>query len=228
MGIIANDLLFLSPKYKEMMKKLGILLMCVLGIVGFQSCDNSKTYAELKEEERDAIQRFIELNDIKVISEDVFEEQDTITNLAENEFVLFEETGVYMQIIERGKGKLLEDGRQGILARYVEERINSDGSVDTLSLNTEANLYPHPDEFILSKTGNSYSASFDNNSAMVDTHGTNSVPGGWILPFKYLKVGRLTSARSKIRLIVPHSQGSYTASTSVIPCYYEITYRLSE
>ena len=42
-----------------MMKKFGIFLVFVLGIIGFQSCDDSKTYAELKEEEREAINRAI-------------------------------------------------------------------------------------------------------------------------------------------------------------------------
>ena len=43
------------------MKKLGILFASVflLGLV-FQSCNNGKTYAEMKEEEREAIKRFIE------------------------------------------------------------------------------------------------------------------------------------------------------------------------
>ena len=52
------------------MKKLGLLLMMTVGLgMSFQSCDDSKTYAELKEEEREAIKRYIELNNIKVIDE---------------------------------------------------------------------------------------------------------------------------------------------------------------
>ena len=94
-----------------MMKKFGIFLVFVLGIIGFQSCEDSKTYAELKEEEREAIQRFIEVEGIKVIDEDTYTEQDSVTNLANNEFVFFDESGVYMQIIERGKGEKLQEGR---------------------------------------------------------------------------------------------------------------------
>ena len=42
------------------MKKLGLLLMMTVGLgMSFQSCDDSKTYAELKEEEREAIKRYI-------------------------------------------------------------------------------------------------------------------------------------------------------------------------
>lgn len=207
------------------MKKFRIVLMMVLGLGwAFQSCNDGKTYAELKEEERDAIKRFIEQNEIKVIDEDQFEAQDSTTNVADNEYVLFDESGVYMQVIERGNGELLEDGRHEILVRYVEEQIVEDGTTDTLSLNS---LYAHPDEFILTKEDNSLSASFSTNGAMYSAHSSAYVPTGWLLPFNYLKVGREISGRSKIKLIVPHSQGTATASGQVFPCYYEITYQLS-
>ena len=210
------------------MKKLGILLMMVFGLgLAFQSCNYSKTYAEMKEDEREAIQRFIELNDIKVIDEDQFAEQDSTTNVADNEYVLFAESGVYMQVVERGNGDLLEEGRHEILVRYLEKRIVEEGTADTLSLNTLQNLYPHPDEFILTKEKNSLSASFSNGGAMYNTHSSAYVPSGWLLPLNYLKVGRETSGRSKIKLILPHGQGTATASGQVFPCYYEITYRLS-
>ena len=102
-----------------------------------------------------------------------------------------------------------------------------DGTTDTLSLNTISNLYPHPDEFILTKEKNSLSASFSNNGAMYSTHSSAYVPSGWLLPLNYLKVGREISGRSKIKLILPHGQGTATASSQVFPCYYEITYQLS-
>ena len=210
------------------MKKLGILLMMVFGLgLAFQSCNNGKTYAEMKEEEREAIQRFIEKNEIKVIDEDQFAEQDSMTNVAANEYVLFDESGVYMQVVERGKGELLEDGRHEFLVRYVEERIVEDGTADTLSLNTIANMYPYPDEFILTEDKNSMSASFSTSGAMSEAHSSAYVPSGWLLPLNYLKVGRETSGRSKIKLILPHGQGTSTASGQVFPCYYEITYQLS-
>ena len=210
------------------MKKLGILLMMVFGLgLAFQSCNNGKTYAEMKEDEREAIQRFIEKNEIKVIDEDQFAEQDSMTNVAANEYVLFEESGVYMQVVERGNGELLEDGRHELLVRYVEERIVEDGTAATLSLNTVSNMYPYPDEFILTKDKNSLSASFSTSGAMSEAHSSAYVPSGWWLPLNYLKVGREISGRSKIKLILPHSQGTATASGQVFPCYYEITYQLS-
>ena len=218
---------YFCPDFKEnRMKKLGILLLVVFGLgLVFQACDNTKTYAEMKEEEREAIRRFIEVNDIKVIDEDQFEEQDSMTNVNLNEYVLFKESGVYMQVIERGGGELLEDGRHEILALYVEEEIVEDGTTDTLSLNNIRNWYPHPDEMMVTKSGNSYSGSFSS-GAMSNAYGA-SVPSAWMLPFNYLKVGRAIADRSKIRLIVPHSEGTATASSQVYPTYYEITYQLA-
>ncbi len=202
--------------------------MMVFGLgLAFQSCDNTKTYAEMKEDEREAIKRFIEVNDIKVISEDQFEAQDSVTNVSNNEYVLFEESGVYMQVLDRGNGELLEDGRHEILVRYVESLINAEGGKDTLSLNTIPNLYAHPDEFVLTKSDRTFSATFAAGGAMYSTHSSAYVPTGWLLPLNYLKVGREIAGRSKIKLIVPHSEGTATASGQVYPCFYEITYQLS-
>ena len=211
------------------MKKLRVLLMMAVGLgMFFQSCDDSKTYAELKEEERDAIKRYIELNNIKVIDENQFKEQDSTTNLANNEYVLFAESGVYMQVVERGNGELLGDGRYEILTRYWESVINDGGTADTISSNMNSNYYSHPDEFRLTKSGNSMSASFvGSNGAMYQTHGSASVPSGWLLPLNYLKVGRTISGRSRVNLIVPHSRGTSTASSQVVPCYYELIYQMS-
>ena len=194
------------------MKKLGILFASVflLGLV-FQSCNNGKTYAEMKEEEREAIKRFIEREDINVISFEQFQEQDSTTNVDENQFVLFSETGVYMQIV----------------VRYVEEQITSDG-IDSLSWNTDYgnSQMVYPDAMMLTKSGKSFSATFTS-GIMYTVWGTPYVPSGWLIPFNYIKVGREISGRSKIRLIVPHSEGQSDASASVYPCYYEITYQLA-
>ena len=141
-------------------------------------------------------------------------EQDSTTNVDENQFVLFSETGVYMQIVEEGNGERLKDGRYEILVRYVEEQITSDG-IDSLSWNTDYgnSQMVYPDAMMLTKSGKSFSATFTS--------------GIMLIPFNYIKVGREISSRSKIRLIVPHSEGQSDASASVYPCYYEITYQLA-
>lgn len=208
------------------MRKSSILFAfaCLLGGL-LQSCNNDKTYAEMKEDERKAIQRFIDKEDIEVISFSQFQNQDSTTDVSKNEFVLFSESGVYMQIIERGSGDELEDGRHEILVRYIEKKINEDGSVDTLSANNLG--YAYPDEMMVTKSGKSYSATFTSAGEMYQTYQTTYVPTGWLVPFNYIQMGRTISERSKLRLIVPHSEGQSDASAYVYPCYYEITYQLA-
>lgn len=205
------------------MKNLRILLgaFVALGFT-FQSCNNSKTYAELKEEERESIQRFINSQNIRVISLEKFEAQDSTTNVDENEYVLFPDNGVYMQVVDRGDGEVLEDGNTPILARYVEEKLNADGSTDTISLNTIANYYPQPDEFKLTISGKNYYGTFE--SGVMSSYST-AVPSGWLVPFRYIKTGNSTPGRSRVRLIVPHSVGQSSASSSVYACHYNITFK---
>jgi hypothetical protein len=210
------------------MRKFTFLLLavCALGIF-FGSCSNSVTYAEKKKEEKKAIQRYIDLQNIKVISEKEFLANDTTTNVDENEFVLFSESGVYMQVQERGGGEILEDGRYEMLARYFEAEVTDDGTLDTLTLNNIMNVSLVPDVFTLTISGSSYTASFSS-GMMYSYWSSTSVPSGWLVPLKYIKPGRGISERAKVRLIVPHSEGTSNATLYVMPCYYEIVYQLGQ
>ena len=150
--------------------------------------------------------------------------QDTTTNVAENEYVLFDESGVYMQVINRGGGEIITEGSKNILARYVEEQIALDGTTDTISLNTLSNIATDPDEFRLTVSNGSYSGTFI--SGIMSQYYSSAVPSGWLLPFKYIKVGRAIDKRSKLKLIVPHSEGQLSATSGVYACVYELTYQL--
>ena len=88
------------------MKRIHLFFILALAALGMQSCNNDKTYAEKKEEEADAINKYLLENDIKVIDENTFFSQDTMT-LADNEYVLFKESGVYMNVMQRGVGSPL-------------------------------------------------------------------------------------------------------------------------
>ena len=119
-------------------------MACVM-VVGLclQACHNGKTYAEQKEEERKAIERFIDLQGIKVITESEFLAKDTTTDVSKNEYVLFSESGIYMQIIERGGGEIMPNGRHEVLVRYDESRIYINGTDSLTSYNS---VRPTPDE----------------------------------------------------------------------------------
>lgn len=220
------------------MKKIHLLILFAVctGFFALQSCNNGKTYAEMEEEERDAIDWFKnELTDsigATFISEDQFLAQDSTTG--PNEFVLFDETGVYMNIVTRGDGKVLEDGTHNILTRFIEIALSDNDQVgclrgDTLAINWGSySSYYQPDEFRVMISGSSYSGSFVGNSQMYTTHNSVAVPSGWLLPLRYLKMVRTTDSEkiNRVRLIVPHSEGTGTAISAVYPCYYEITYDL--
>lgn len=221
------------------MKKLFYLSVLVYALsFSFQSCNNGKTYAEMKEEEADAINKFILDNDIKVISEKEFLENDTMT--AENEFVLFDKSGVYMNIQYRGDGKILEEGRYNISSRFIEICIKDVPDMkisagDTLVTNKYYPYATYSENFLLTVgSSTSYSASFTNlaQSAMYETYSTSAVPSGWLVPFAYLKMKSYISAPpsdkiARVKLIVPHSEGTSYATQYVYPCYYEITYDLN-
>ncbi|WP_035455967.1 DUF4827 domain-containing protein [Phocaeicola abscessus] len=199
-------------------------VMFVLLLAGqvFQACNRDKTYAELKEDERKAIDRFIDLQHIKIISEEEFLAKDTATDVSANEFVLFKGSGAYMQIVERGNGKLMDDGRHEILARYKLSRIYKNG-IDSLYSYNLADLYP--DEMTVQKSGTSFSGQFTT-GVMLAQYSETSLPGGWLIPFRYIKTGRLKSDRAKVRIIIPHTQNNLMFQNYVYPCYLEVTYQL--
>ena len=192
------------------------MMMTVVAVM-WCSCDDVETYADKKEKERAYINDFIVEQGIKVISKEEFE-KDTITDVNENEFVLFKDKGIYMQIVRRGEGKMIEDGDRGVLmARYLEVNIETG---DTLSGNLYSNL---PDHFTYTRDGDSFSASFTQ-GYMLTLYSNSAVPSGWLLPLSYVTPGRPNDKGAKVRLILPHGETTSMAAQYVYPTYYEITY----
>lgn len=221
------------------MKK-NYLLLAVTGLImlALQSCNNGKTYAEMKEEEADAINKYILENDIKVISEAEFAAQDSTTK--ENEYVLLDESGVYMHVDNRGPGKeVLGNGTYDMVVRFVEVALQTRSDLgitegDTLLANMHVanpSYTINGEDFKLTISGESYSASFTRSDSysMYGTYGTVAVPAGWLIPLRYLKPGRTNNSDkiARVKLIVPHSEGTSSATQSVYPCFYELTYNMT-
>lgn len=203
------------------MKKIGYLFLSlfVLGLC-FQSCDDSETYADLKKKERRQIQSFIEKHNINVITESEFFAQDSTTDVSKNEYVLFNDNGVYMQIEKKGGGEKIKDKEwKEILVRFWEVYVETG---DTTSVSNK--LERDPDVFMCKNTSGSFTASFTSGN-MYSTYGS-AVPKGWLVPLSYINLGRIQSDLAKVRIIVPHSAGHSDASSSVYPCFYEITYQV--
>lgn len=199
------------------MKKPIFIVLAILSAIAWCSCEDYETYAEQKEKEKNHIYDFIDEQDITVIDMETFEANGQVTDTAKNEFVLFEDKGIYMQIVRKGEGKMMEPGDRGVfMARYLEYNI---ANGDTISGNLYAST---PDKFTCERKGDTFSASFTQ-GYMYAIYGS-AVPKGWLLPFSYITPGRPNDKAAKVRLIVPHSEGTSTAAQHVYPTYYEITY----
>ena len=213
-------------------------LFCLtLSQIFVSSCHDNETYAEMKEKEKKAVNNFIKDNElvgpIKVISESTFYQQDSITDTLNNEFVLFNEDGIYMQIVRKGEGQnMIEMAKEQsedstiskvILCRFMEYDIeNSD--------TTYSNFYTSAivDKMLCTykHQGRSYQASFTE-GYMKSYYGSN-VPSGWLKPLDFIKLTRYAGRQAHVRLIVPHSSGTTNASNYVLPYYYEIFYELGK
>ena len=213
------------------MKKLLSLFIALLAIGGiFQSCDNSKTYAEMLEEERDAVNDYIKKYGIKVISVEEFE-KDTITDLSSNEYVGFS-NGVYLQIVKRYDTTAYAsyddappfENNNLILTRCVEVDIMSN---DTTYASTVCNpiqaLNLYPDGFRYTDNGYSIYGLFVSEPGLAYYYGygmagmyDSSVPSGWLMALQYVRDG------AHVRLIVPSKSGHTTAQQYVNPYFYDI------
>ena len=209
------------------------------------SCNNQETYAEQKEKESKAISSFMD-RDITVrdadgfevckvgkivsISEEQFQIQGYTTDTTKNEYVLFNNTGVYMQIRRMGTGEKLERGKTArVICRFIEFNILG----DSIQLRNTTNYWhPSPDIMKISNNSGTFVADFDKEinggGAMYNQYFSLSVPSGWLVPFPYIHIGRQDSAEegiAKVRLIVPHSEGQVSATSNVYPCFYELTFQ---
>lgn len=190
------------------------------------SCDDTETYAEQKDKERAAISRFIADSAITVITESQLKEQGYKTDVSKNEFVLMQNSGVYMQIVREGCGEKIKEGETTtVLCRFTEYNILTDSLQLTNDILSFSSIV---DKMTVTNSSGSFTASFfDGQSVMAMFYGTTSVPSGWLVPLTYIKVGRPENAGdeiAKVNLIVPHTQGHAYASSGVYPCYYTITY----
>ena len=211
------------------MKKLVFLFLSLLTAGSlFQACDNSKTYAEMLEDEKNAVNKFIKDNDIRVISLEEFE-RDTITASKEagdgyDEYVAFS-NGVYMQIVKRGGTGIAKTdtfaNNNIICTHYVEEDIMTR---DTTCFNVpledymDANqLYTNPAVFRYVANGSSvYGIFTEQDYYWYNRYQATAVPSGWLIALPYLR------NEAHVRLIVPSKMGHTSAQQYVTPFFYDI------
>ena len=181
------------------MKKLLLLFFSLLAFgYMFQACDNSKTYAEMLDEEKDAVNAFIKKHDIRTISESDFEANGYKTDTTKNEYVAFS-NGVYMQIVDKG----------------IVTNDTTCFNVVLPGFENYPNYYTYPDVFRYVDNGTSVAGVFTEGS-MYAKYGTTDVPPGWLLALKYV------TNYAHVRMIVPSKMGHQSANQYVNPYFYDI------
>lgn len=202
------------------MKKLLLLFFSLLatGYI-FQACDNTKTYAEMLDEEKDAVNAFIRKHNIKVISEEEFKSKGYTTDITRNEYVSFPSNGIYMQIVDKGEDKDTIRNNNVVAVRFVEADVKTN---DTTCFNVVlpgfeeySNYYTYPDVFRYVETGTTVAGVFLEGS-MYAKYTTTDVPPGWLIALKYV------TNYGHVKMIVPSKMGHQTASKYVNPYFYDI------
>ncbi len=213
------------------MRKLTYLLLLLVGIMVFAACNDDVTYADQVKQERSAINKYIADSAVSVISESEFWAQDSMTDVSKNEFVLFESSGLYMQIVRKGAGSKLGDGESAtILCRFTERNLLTDSI--QLSNTISPYYYRYLEEMSVTNNSGTFTGSFINSeqtpSLMATLYSTTTVPSGWLAVLPYVNLGRYANEGdeiAKVRIIVPHDLGQQYAIQSVYPCLYDITFQ---
>ncbi len=226
------------------MKKFLFAMIAFAAVFSFAACNDSETYKDMRDRELDSISSFLRKENIKVISEDEFtrrwNDNQRLTDTAKNnnEWVLFNSNGIYMQVIDQGCGDYIKKGETAdVLVRFDEYNLSYAAEMSnkclTLSNNVPAYSY-YVDKMSVTNTSGTFTGSFVNPKASLMALTYNSsytgisstVPSGWLIPFSWVKIGRPKTDDDRIahvRLLVPHSYGTTSASGSVQACVYDMT-----
>lgn len=226
------------------MKKFLFAMIAFAVVLSFAACNDSETYKDMRDRELDSISSFLRKENIKVISEDEFtrrwNDNQRLTDTAKNnnEWVLFNSNGIYMQVIDQGCGDYIKKGETAdVLVRFDEYNLSYAAEMSnkclTLSNNVPAYSY-YVDKMSVTNTSGTFTGSFVNPKASLMALTYNSsytgisstVPSGWLIPFSWVKIGRPKTDDDRIahvRLLVPHSYGTTSASGSVQACVYDMT-----
>lgn len=211
------------------MRKLTYLLLLTLGVLTFVACKHDETYADQKDRERSVINKYIADSAVSVISEAQFAKQNYTTDVKKNQFVLFESSGVYMQVVRQGVGEKIKNGETvTVLCRYTERNMMGD-SIEATNLLSSKYAFWVDKVSVVNNSGTFIGSFISGNSSLMDAHMLSSlaVPQGWLVPLTFVNVGRPASEGdeiAKVRLIVPHDVGHMNATSRVIPYLYDITY----
>ena len=231
------------------MKKFLFAIMAIAALFSFAACNDTETYKDLRDRELDSISSFLRHENVKVISEEEFKnrwekkQKDnsvvlTDTSKNNNEYVLFNSNGIYMQVLDMGCGDYIQKGETtDVLVRFYEYNLGLKAAIcnESLQLTNNTVVYSYMlDKMSVTNNSGTFTGSFDtSNSLMAATYNSSTyygtsgtVPSGWLIPFSWVKIGRPKTDSehlAHVRILVPHSYGTTAASGSVYACLYDMT-----
>ena len=162
----------------------------------------------------------------------------TGTSKNNNEYVLFNSNGIYMQVLDMGCGDYIQKGETtDVLVRFYEYNLGLKAAIcnESLQLTNNTVVYSYMlDKMSVTNNSGTFTGSFDtSNSLMAATYNSSTyygtsgtVPSGWLIPFSWVKIGRPKKDSehvAHVRILVPHSYGTTAASGSVYACLYDMT-----
>lgn len=197
------------------MKKIFAFIYSLMALtIIFYACDDTKTYAEMMEEEDNAIEEFIRDSSITVISQSQFYANDSVTDVSKNEYVQLA-SGVYMQIVNKGSVNLADTIRpnEEVLVRFSEYSLfDKQITISNLDLPYMVDRF----RYVVSSSSIAGIFSTEDVGAMYYYYGSTTVPAGWLAALAYIRDG------AHVKLIVPHKMGHDTALSGVEPYFYDI------
>ncbi|MDR1436753.1 MAG: DUF4827 domain-containing protein [Candidatus Symbiothrix sp.] len=179
------------------MKVKFFLILSITGLsLAISSCNDAKTAQEYLREEKKAIERYIDTQGIKVVSDYLQAFESGKTGFAENSYFLTKE-GLYIHVVDSGNGKRAEMLSE-ILTRFdyyfdVKTYVSGDTSRYSVS------YLLLPIEF---KYG-------------MGTYTGYYACNGWAIPLSYM------GEDAVVDLIIPSSLGSQSDNSSYRPVFYK-------
>jgi len=175
------------------MKKLikDIVLMVVISCVSL-SCSQNKSLQELLQEEKKAIDRFINMNDLVILKKypenGVFKEKEYFRT----------SDGLFINVVDSGNGtrvQMLND----VSVRYESMQYIKDVAK---GYSTSYIAPPYPFSFVY---------------GIPQTYSSASTPvcQAWVIPLSFV------GEEAVLNLIIPSSLGSYTNNSDITPVFYK-------
>ena len=142
-----------------------------------------------------------------------------MTDVSKNEFVRFNNDGIYMQIVRKGNGPTMIElakarkdstATRPLLCKFLEYDIRD---ADT----TYSNIYMSSINDEISCTYSHFSRSYDGyftDGIMKNAYGTG-VPKGWLKPLSFIRLTKVAGEEAKVRIIVPHTSGTVTTKSLI-------------